>query len=265
MAGILSGMKHGGSVRISVLAGVLLSASAIVVTSLGATENPYSAIVERNVFNLHPPPPPINPADLIQKKPAPKITLTGITTILGKKETFLTTPPTKPGGAPESVRLAEGQAQNDIEVKTIDEKAGVVQVVNHGEPETLDFEQNGVKPSGAPGGAPQTPIALPAPMPGMRPPGVQPGAGTTIRPLRSLPARNSSAENNGGAGFGGGMGGGNFNQQPQVNLTPEEQVALIEVQRAKAIQDHDPVANLLPPTELTSEITGQPTPGQAPQ
>jgi len=257
-------MKYGGSVRISVLAGVLLSASTIVVTSLGSAENPYSAIVERNVFNLRPPPPPINPADLVPKKPAPKITLTGITTILGKKVTFLTTPPTKPGAPPESIMLAEGQAQNDIEVKTIDEKAGVVQVVNHGEPETLDFETNGAKPSGAPGGA-QTPISLPAPIPGAPPRGVQPGAGTTIRPLRSLPARNSSAENNnGGAGLGGGVGG-NFIQQQQANLTPEEQVALIEVQRAKAIQDHDPVANLLPPTELTSEITGQPTPGQAPQ
>jgi len=259
-------MKHGGIVRISVLTGVLLSASAIVVTSVGAAENPYSAIVERNVFNLHPPPPPINPADLVRKTPAPKITLTGITTILGKKVTFLTTPPVKPGAPPESVMLAEGQAQDEIEVKSIDEKAQVVQVMNHGEPETLDFQQNGAKPSGPAGGMPQIPISLPAPIPAAPPAGVQPGAGTTIRPLRSLPARNSSAENNsGGPGFGGGVSGGNFIQQQQANLTPEEQVALIEVQRAKALQDHDPVANLLPPTELTSEITGQPGPGPLPQ
>jgi len=258
-------MKHGGNVRISVLAGVLLSASAIVIIPSRAAENPYSPIVERNVFNLRPPPPPINPADLVQKKPAPKITLTGITTILGKKVTFLTTPPTKPGAAPEAIMLAEGQAQNEIEVKSIDEKAGVVQVVNHGEPETLDFETNGAKPSGPMGGVPQTPISLPAPIPGAPPAGVQPGAGTTIRPLRSLPGRNSSAENNNaGAGLGGGVAVGNVGQQPQVNLSPEEQVALIEVQRAKALQDRDPVANLLPTTELTSEITGQPS-GLLPQ
>jgi len=164
------------------LAGVLLGASTIVVTSLGAAENPYSAIVERNVFNLHAPPPPINPADLIKKTPAPKITLTGITTILGKKVAFLTTPPAKPGAQPESFMLAEGQAQNEIEVKKIDEMAKIVEVSNHGEPETLDFETNGAKPSGLPGGGPQTPIALPAPMPSSPPPGVQPGAGTTIRP-----------------------------------------------------------------------------------
>lgn len=255
-------MKHGGNARISVLVGALLSATALVVTSLGAAENPYGAIVERNVFNLRPPPPPLNPADLVKKTPPPKITLTGITTILGKKVTFLTTPPVKPGTPPESVMLAEGQAQNEIEVKSIDEKAGVVQVINHGEPETLDFEKNGAKPSGP---APGTPLTLPAPIPSAPQQNLQPmpGAGTTIRPLRSLPSRNSSAENDNGGGLGGGVGGANVNpQQSQANLTPEEQVALIELQRVKAIQEHDPVANLLPPTELTPEITGQP---QAPQ
>jgi hypothetical protein len=254
-------MKRGGNARICVLAGVLLGASAIVVTSFGAAENPYSAIVERNVFNLHPPPPPLNPADLIKKTPPPKITLTGITTILGKKVTFLTIPPAKPGAAPESVMLAEGQAQNEIEVKSIDEKAGVVQVVNHGDPQTLDFEHDGSKITGpSPGGIP-IPMTLPSPIPAMPPPGVQ-----TIRSLRSLPMRNSTSENNnnGGANMGGGVGG-NFNQQQQANITPEEQVALIEVQRAKALQEHDPIANLLPPTVLTSEITGQPTPGISPQ
>ena len=242
--------------------GVLLSASAMVVTSLDAAENPYSAIVERNVFNLHPPPPPINPADLIKKTPPPKITLTGITTILGKKVTFLTIPPTKPGAPPESIMLAEGQAQSEIEVKSIDERAGVVQVMNHGESETLNFEKDGAKP---PGPAPSGPMSMPAPIPAAPPAGVQPmpGGGTTIRPLRSLPSRNSSAENNGGAGFGGGVGGGLSPQQQQNNLTPEEQVALIELQRVKALSEHDPISNLLPPTELTPEVTGQQP--QAPQ
>jgi hypothetical protein len=252
MADIMPIMKRGGNAGIRVLAGVLLSASAIVVTSFGAAENPYSAIVERNVFNLHPPPPPLNPADLIKKTPPPKITLTGITTILGKKAAWLTVPPTKPGAAPESVMLTEGQAQNEIEVKSIDERAQVVQVVNHGEPETLDFIKDGAKISGPPPGGPPTPMTLPSPIPAAPPPGVQPGG--TFRSLRSLPTRNSSAENNGG---GGGVGAGNSIQQQQDNLTPEEQVALIEVQRVKALQEHDPIANLLPPTALTPEVMGQ--------
>src|ERR1700749_2441708 len=114
-------MKFGGKAGIGASFGALLSASAIVFTSVGATENPYSAIVERNVFNLHAPPPPINPADLVKKTPPPKITLTGITTILGKKVTFLTTPPVKPGAPPDSEMLTEGQALNAMEVKRCDE------------------------------------------------------------------------------------------------------------------------------------------------
>jgi hypothetical protein len=250
-------MKLGGNAKFGVLVGVLLSACAIGFASVGANENPYRPIVERNVFNLHPPPPPINPADLIKKAPPPKITFTGITTILGVKKAFLTVPPSKPG-PPESIILAEGQAQNDIEVKRIDEKAQIVQVINHGEPQTLDFEHDAPKIAGPPPGVQSIPIAMPAPIPAAPPPGVQPmpGAGTVIRPLRSLPARNPSAD--------GGLGAGaaNVNQQSQVsNLSAEEQVALIELQRVKAIQQHDPVFKILPPTELTPEVLGQ----QAPQ
>lgn len=254
VADIMTTMKHGGIARF----GALLGALAIGFTVSGATQNPYSAIVERNVFNLHPPPPPVNPADLIKKTPPPKITFTGITTLLGTKKAYLTIPSSKPGGPAESIILAEGQSQNEIEVKSIDEKAGVVQVKNHGEDQTLDFVHDAPKNVGPPPGMP-VPMAMPAPIPAPPPPGVQPAAGTTIRPLRTLPARNP-AENTGNTGLGASIGSGNVNPQPQNTMTPEEQVALIELQRYKAIQEHDPIANLLPPTELTGEVTGQPAP-----
>src|SRR5947199_202380 len=135
-------MKHGGNAGLSVLIGALLSASAMSLTSLGATSSgatssPYSAIVERNVFNLHAPPPP------------------------------------------------------------------------------------GILPP---------PVAMPAPIPAPPPPGVQPmpNAGTVIRPLRSLPTRNSNPGVNGGLGAGS---SGSANPQSQNSLTAEEQVALIELQR----------------------------------
>lgn len=246
-------MKLGGNAGLGVLVGAFLSASALGLTAWGATPNPYSAIVERNVFNLRPPPPPVNPADLIKRTPPMKITFTGITTISGQKKVFLTIPPLKPGAAPESMILAEGQAQNDVEVKSIDEKAGVVQVINHGEPQTLDFDHDGAKPTGPPPGVLPPPLALPAPIPAPPPPGVQPmpSAGTVIRPLRSLPARNANVD-------GGGVGAaGAANQPGHDTMTPEEQVALIELQRYKAIQEHDPISNLLPPTALTPEVTGQ--------
>jgi len=247
-------MKHGGKAGIRVLTGTLLSASTIVLTSFSAVENPYSAIIERNVFNLHAPPPPINPADLIKKTPPPKITLTGITTILGQKKTFLTYPATKPNTPPNSVMLAEGQAQDEIEVKSIDEKAGIVQVVNHGEPQTLDFEHDGAKPSGPMPGVP-SPMSFPAPIPAPPPNGVQPmqNPGNVIRPLRSL----QSQSRNGNEGAIGAASGMNAAQQ-QNNITPEEQTALIELQRYQAIQNNDPIKDLLPPTALTPEITGKP-------
>lgn len=243
---------------IRVLTGTLLSASAVALSSLGAVQNPYNSIVERNVFNLHPPPPPINPADLIKKTPPPKITLTGITTILGQKKAFLTYPATKPNMPPNSVMLAEGQAQDEIEVKSIDENAGVVQVLNHGESETLDFANNGAKPSGQPPGTTITsPMSLPAPVPAPPPNGVQPmqNPGNVIRPLRSLQSQSQNNNNNfGGSGFGGSMNG----SQQQDSVTPEEQVALIELQRVQAIRNNDPIKDILPPTELTPEVLGKP-------
>ena len=255
-------MKHGGKMGIRVLTGTLLSVSAMALTSLGATVNPYNSIVERNVFNLHPPPPPINPADLIKKTPPPKILLTGITTILGLKKAFLTYPATKPNSPPNSVSLAEGQAQDEIEVKSIDENARVVQVINHGEPQTLDFENNGAKPSGPPPGMNITsPMSLPAPVPAPPPNGVQPmqNPGNVIRPLRSLQSQSQNNDNNFGEGTGGTMNVAEQNRNDTI--TPEEQVALIELQRSIAIRNNDPIQNLLPPTPLTHEITGgQPPP-----
>lgn len=150
--------------------------------------DPYEAIVDRNVFDLHAPP---SKADLDALKPKaqiPKLTLNGITTILGKKVTFITTPSVKRGAPPTTLMLSEGQAQDEVEVRQIDEKAGAVKVINHGEEETLDFEHDGAKASPPPAQA-ATPWRIPPvptspPATGMQPPGV--------RPLRTLPSRSTT-------------------------------------------------------------------------
>lgn len=209
-------MKRGGKIKICALIALLCTAGA---KAASDGTSPYDGIVERNVFNLHAPPPVVNPADLVQHTPPPKITFTGITTILGKKLAFLTVPAAKPGALPESMMLAEGQAQNEIEVKQIDDKAGIVKVVNHGEAQTLDFDHDGVKPSNAPPPTMMPPPAAP-------PPNVMPG--NVIRPLRSLP--------------------------PRATLSPEEQTALIEIQRVKYQQENNPISQILPPTEMTPEM-----------
>lgn len=232
---------------------------------------PYSAIVDRNVFNLHPPPPPVDPADLAKNKvQIPKLTLNGITTILGKKIVFLTMPATKPGGPPQSLMLAEGQAEDEVEAKQIDEKAGVVKVNNHGEDQTLDFEHDGTKPAPPPGNPAAPAITIP-PVPSAPPnnmiPGPQPGV-NVIRPLRTLPSRTTTPFSGGGnSSFGGSSAMGSSmspaaaqNQQP---LTAEEAVLMVEAQRVKAMDEGDAgMSRILPPTDFTPEVTGQ---GPAPQ
>jgi len=199
-------MKFGGKVTVLALSGVLLNPG-VHAAAAEAGNGPYHSIVDRNVFNIHPAPPPPSPESLIKKEPLPKIVLNGITTILGTKTTFLTIPGAKPGAPAETLMLTEGQAQNEIEVKEIDDRAGVVKVSNHGEPQTLDFDHDGTKPQG-PAGSPATPASLP-PIPVMPPPNVNPApqapVPNVIRPMRGLSRSPLSGNNSfGGGSFGGG-------------------------------------------------------------
>lgn len=67
----------------------------------------------------------------------------------------------------------------------------------------------------------------------------------------------SPGADTGGPGFGGGAGSTSTtpNATPQ-DLTPEQQVILIEAQRAKYQEQGSPMANLLPPTPLTQQLQG---------
>ena len=218
---------------------------------------PYHGIVDRNVFGLKPPPPPPRPED--NQPPPPKVTLTGITTLLGKKLALMTMQlPAKPPAPAkeESYMLAEGEGQDELEVLQIDEKAGKVQVKNHGTPQTLDFVNNGAKlqmaslPAAA---APPPGFGKQIPVPGAVNPGM---GGANIfgggKQLPTRPVRATSYEGNqaypGGANSAMGspaMGGIGFSQYsaPTANpqaarpvLTPEEQTIMIEAQRQ---QYHD--------------------------
>jgi hypothetical protein len=162
-----------------------------------ADANPYQGIVDRNVFGLKPPPPPVQTAP--PKPPPVKITLTGITTILGNKRVLMKAPVTgaKPGAPTEqSYILAEGQRDGDIEVLQIDEKKGEVKINNAGEIVTLDWESNGIK--GAGGGAPgPAPGGAPVPMNPFAPPG---SSGMNPMPSRALRLPGSAANSGGGLG-----------------------------------------------------------------
>jgi hypothetical protein len=69
-------------------------------------------------------------------------------------------------------------------------------------------------------------------------PGMQPNQGSVFSPPSATPAR----------------------VKVEAAMTPEEQVALIELQRIKFQQEGNPIHTLLPPTEMTSneEDTGTP-------
>lgn len=249
-----SGMKCDHRIAVWTLASALMGFGAHAVTPPAAPTQPYSSIVDRNVFNLHPPPPPVDPSELAKNKTQiPKLTLNGFTTILGKKQVILTMPATKPGGPPVVLMLAEGQAEEEVEAKQIDEKAGVAKVNNHGEEQTLDFEHDGTKPSG-PAGNPATPAFTMPPVPAAPPantiPIPQPGM-NVIRPLRTLPSRTRPLSDNGSS-----IGAEN-NGPP---LTPEQTTLIIEAQRMKALQDGDPISKILPPTDMTPQVTGEEAP-----
>jgi hypothetical protein len=286
-------MKHGGKLLVCVMGGLTVCTAASAVTSqTEAPGNPYQSIIDRNVFSLKPPPPPVDPAETT-KPTVVKITLTGITTILGNKRVLMKTapPPGKPGEGPktdQSYILTEGQREGDIEVIQIDDKAGSVKVNNAGTIQTLTFEKDGAKlPStpapvipGVPGGfAPQIP-GLPVTRPG--PGGVTPTFQLPTRVPR-LPNTGSQASNP-TPGFGSASpvagaasssvapgflpGNTTSSPNPPPTTTPtrsyslEEQQILIEAER----QMGGPTAALLPPTALTPKTpepgTGTPAPAQ---
>ena len=235
-------MERTGKITTWALIGLFLAIGAEAVTPEAAVTQ-YQGIADRNVFNLRPPPPRENAPQGPPPQPPPKVTLDGISTFTGAKLAYLTVPPTKPGTPAQTLMLAEEQAQDDVEVTQIDEKGGVVKIINHGEAQSLDFDHNGTKPEApASGGTLARPMTIPPPAPPNGQPAPFPNV---IRPLRALPTRNAA----GPFGSGGEAVGGNVS-----SVTSEQQDMLIEAQRMKALQENDPIAGILPPTSHTQEI-----------
>jgi len=129
-------------------------------------EDHFQTIPQRNVFGLK------EPAKVIvsdSPPQLPKIILTGITTILGRKLALLKVRPLGPAGVAAdaskeiSLILTEGQREAEVEVLQIDERAGSVRVKNTGTIMTLTFEKDGPRlPSTSAGVGPGIPLTLPA-------------------------------------------------------------------------------------------------------
>lgn len=123
-------------------------------------ENKYSAIPQRNAFNLREPEPP-KPTE--QPPPPIDVKLTGITTILDSKRVFLLVKEQGKQQPAETKILKEGEKDGEIEVVQINEVDGEVKIINSGKEVTLNFEKDGVKLPSAPATATTTP-----PVPGGR-------------------------------------------------------------------------------------------------
>jgi hypothetical protein len=265
-------MKTSGKVALALCGavGITLNASAVNADGL----NPYTAIVDRNVFNLRPPPPPVT--NVVDTAPASKVTLLGIVVSPGFKQvmfkTAVGTPPKET-----SYALAEGERAGDIEVLTIDQNAGTVRLKNKSEEQNLSMEKDAMKPSAAAGpalpGLPGIPGRIPPP--GLPMPPGQPGGGIS-RPSASVggnstttfgvganqvarPLRGQAAIDSAGSGrvatYGVGATPQQMTPQQQLNHSLEQQarqIAEIEINRAvnapKVASGDMPPA---PPTFLT--------------
>lgn len=224
------------------------------------TENPYGAIITRNVFGLVPIPtnPPVDPTP-----PAPptKITPNGIMDIFGKLQALFKVAMPAKGALPahdESYVLSEGEQQDEIEVIKIDKKGGIITFNNHGKVEELPLvvgvASGGAAPAG--GGGVGMPGAAPGGPPGIpganrfgnrfgakpnQPPGSNPGA-----------AGNPGAPESSGAAGQPGFGSAGLGNRPpaEEQLSPEAQVLMIEKNR---LDTQEAVNNgLMPPLPPTS-------------
>jgi hypothetical protein len=228
----------------------------------------YQGITDRNVFGLRPPPQVMtsnSPA------PLPKITLTGITTILGNKRALMKVAPagSKPGEAKkeESMILTEGQREGEIEVLQIDEKEGSVKVNNTGTVMLLTFEKDGAKlPATAPPGPGGLPSALPGASGVQRHAGFVPGRGL----MPPLPGRTARVPT-GTAGLTGTIAPPTGNiavpgvvsptptqaaPSSEQDLTPEEQAIVTELQR----QANAAIPTFTPPPTGSQGTPETPTP-----
>lgn len=233
-------------------------------------ENPYKDIVVRNAFALLPPPPPPTNAPPVVEEAPSNITLTGITTIGGQKQVYLTL--TTPGEKePKYLHMSENERLGAIEITKIDAKTGRVNIKNRGTASLISFETHGaksnvapapvagmagIKPgmpgapgtSGAPGVPPvpgatavspsTSPVSPSNPGVGQRPTGTVPQS--TEPSTRTIPSRPLRITPN---------GGGTSSTTPAApNVNPAVQAVQIEVSRATQPNDFPP----LPPTPLSS-------------
>jgi hypothetical protein len=107
------------------------------------TPNPYQAIIDRNPFNLRPPPPAPEPVVAAPVIPAAKVTLTGLTSLFGRTPRavleIIEQEPGKAATPPRKPILKEGERDGAIEVVSIDMENNTVRIRNSGIETNITF------------------------------------------------------------------------------------------------------------------------------
>lgn len=187
------------------LAGGLL----LTVAARASLQGKYEIIVERNVFGLHPipPPEPLKPPE-VPKGPTNEVQLTGISTLSGNPSVFLQVVDGQTKKTEILPILHAGESHEKLKVLSIDAVNGVAVVEHDGVQLSLDFVHNGVKPAG---NAVPVNAHLPPPRVMSAPPAPPPTSGTVYSgpaPVSLVPA-------------------------PHPALTPADREALINKLRAE--------------------------------
>jgi hypothetical protein len=159
-------MRRKAKCSLAMVVGVVLAGGMPGVPWSEAQVENYRAIVDRNTFGLKPvpAPPPAAPAPPPRRA---KLTVTGITTILGDKRVLLkaSPPPGNPGEPAtheQDYIIAEGRTEDGVEVVRVDEVAATVTVKNGGVLEVLKLARFGASGPAALG-PPPPPAVLPVP------------------------------------------------------------------------------------------------------
>jgi hypothetical protein len=116
--------------------------AALAVSAATSFSAPYAEISQRNAFRLRPIEPP--PQTLPPAEPMPKVSPTGITTILGRKlATIRVDWPPRPGqlARTESLLLGEGERDGEVEMLEIDADARTMKVRISGREQLLDLNR----------------------------------------------------------------------------------------------------------------------------
>ncbi len=230
---ILTAMKSKRTqVRLTSMACLATLGCLVVHGAWANEENPYSVIVDRNIFHLNPEPvvsttPEVKPPDL------PKVMLDGFMGKGNLVKVLFAIPGKDAKATPTYLTLALGEKGGDseghsVELRKINPDQSEVEIINSGTLQTLNVKSNGYVASAAPAGPPGHggPGGPPGPggLPGLHrgPPGFSlpaptaPHAGNTIQPR----SENSAVIAGNPTGSGSGVisaGGGGYGNPGQAN------------------------------------------------